>query len=84
MVLDRIADKPAAFVVDFSDVPFIDSSGAHAFERLAHKMQRRGGQLYVVGANAETRRMLVTQGARDPLVQYLPDVDSVREARAAA
>ena len=83
-VLDRIADKPDAFVVDFSDVPFIDSSGAHAFERLAHKMQRRGGQLYVVGANAETRRMLVTQGARDPLVQYLPDVDSVREARAAA
>jgi sulfate permease, SulP family len=81
-VLDRIADSPQAFVIDFSDVPFIDSSGAHAFERLAHKMQRRGGQLYLVGANADSRRMLVAQGAREPLVRYLPDIDSVRAARA--
>lgn len=81
-VLDRIADKPKAFVVDFTDVPFIDSSGAHAFERLAHKMQRRGGQLYLVGANADARRMLLAQGAREPLVRYLPDIDSVRAVQA--
>lgn len=82
-VLDRIADYPRAFVVDFSDVPFIDSSGARSFELLAHKVSRKGGQLYVIGTRPDVRRVLVAQGAREPLVRFLPDIDSVDEAEAA-
>ena len=83
VVLDRIADYPRAFVVDFSDVPFVDSSGARSFELLAHKVARKGGQLYLIGTRPEVRRGLLAQGAREPLVRFLPDLDSVAEAEAA-
>lgn len=82
-VLDRIADYPRAFVIDCRDVPFVDSSGARAFELLAHKVARKGGQLYLIGARPEVRRGLLAQGAREPLVRYLPDLESVAEAEAA-
>lgn len=83
VVLDRIADYPRAFVIDFSDVPFIDSSGARSFELLAHKVARKGGQLYLIGARPEVRRGLLLQGAREPLVRFLPDLAGVDEAEAA-
>ncbi|WP_246831383.1 SulP family inorganic anion transporter [Pseudotabrizicola formosa] len=82
-VLDRIADHPRAFVVDFSDVPFIDSSGARSFELLAHKIARKGGQLYLTGARPEVRLALLAQGARDPLVRFAADLDGVDAAEAA-
>lgn len=76
-VLDRIADHPRGFVVDFSDVPLIDSSGARSFELLAHKVARKGGQMFIIGANPDVRRALLGQGAREPLVRYLPDLEEV-------
>lgn len=82
-VLDRIADYPRAFVVDFSDVPFIDSSGARSFELLAHKVARKGGQLYLIGARPEVRLTLLAQGAHEPLVQFAADLDGVDAAEAA-
>ena len=82
VVLDRIADYPRAFVVDFSDVPFIDSSGARSFELLAQKVKRKGGQLYLIGTRPEVRRGLLAQGAREPLVRFFPDLTGVEEAEA--
>ncbi len=72
--LDRFAERPRAFVLDFTEVPFIDSSGARSFELLAHKMHRGGGQLFLTGANLEVRRVLLAQGLREPLVRYAPDI----------
>ena len=69
-VLDRIAEQPRAFVVDFSDVPFVDSSGARSFEMLAGKMARRGGILVLTGAIPEVRRVLLAQGLREPHVAW--------------
>ncbi len=48
-VLERIADEPRAFVLDCSGVPFADSSGLHALDRLAARLERRGGRLVLVG-----------------------------------
>ncbi|MDP3338865.1 SulP family inorganic anion transporter [Frigidibacter sp.] len=79
-VLDRIAARPRAFVVDFTEVPFLDSSGAHSFETLAHKLHRRGAVLYLTGTSAEVRRALLAQGVREPLARYLPDIDAALEA----
>lgn len=73
-VLDRIAQRPRAFVVDFSEVPFVDSTGARMMLTLAQKMERRGGRLYVTGTTAELRRALHAQGLHDPLARFLPDV----------
>lgn len=76
-VLERIAEAPKALVIDFSDVPLIDSSGARSFERLGHKIRRRGGQLYLIGVPPEVRLVLLAQGAREPLVRYLADLAAV-------
>lgn len=76
-VLDRIADHPRAFVVDFTDVPFIDSSGARSFELLAHKVARKGGQLYLVAVRPDVRKILTAQGAKEPLVRFLPHRDAI-------
>lgn len=70
-VLDRIADNPSAFVVDFADVPMIDSTGARSFDLLAHKVKRKGGQLYLVAVRPEVRSVLEQHGAKFPLVHYL-------------
>ncbi|MBZ4688968.1 MAG: sulfate transporter [Cereibacter sp.] len=83
-VLERLADHPRAFVLDFTDVPFIDSSGARSFELLARKTARQGTAFYITGANVEVRRALVGQGLREPKVHYLPDVQSVDAALAQA
>lgn len=72
-VLDRIADHPRAFVVDFTDVPFIDSSGARSFELLANKVARKGGILYLVGVRPGVRQSLMAQGANEPLVRFVTD-----------
>ncbi len=83
-VLARLADHPRAFVLDFTHVPFIDSSGARSFELLARKTARQGTAFYITGANVEVRRALIVQGLREPKVHDLPDVQSVDEALAQA
>ncbi len=78
-VLERIAEAPRALVLDMTEVPLIDSSGARGFHTLAWRARRRGGQLYLVGLGAPLRRQLEAQGLREPEVLYLPDVAAVDE-----
>lgn len=79
-VLDRIADSPQGFVVDFSEVPFIDSSGARSFTLLAHKTMRKGGQLFFTATNADVRAVLQSHGLREPIATYLPNIAAVEAA----
>ena len=76
-VLDRIADRPQIFAIDFTEVPMIDSSGARSFEVLARKLHRKGGQLCIVGAVPKVRRVLQAQGLEAPHAHYLPDLSAV-------
>ncbi|MBL4916133.1 SulP family inorganic anion transporter [Szabonella alba] len=76
-VLDRIADRPQAFVVDFADVPFIDSSGARSFEVLARKTARKGGLLYFVRVNDEVRAMLEKHGLAEGHLRYRGNIEAV-------
>lgn len=80
-VLDRIADRPAEFVVDFTDVPLIDSSGARSFALLARRIGRKGGRLAIAGARPEVRRVLLAQeGLHPPEVRYLAAVSELNPA----
>jgi sulfate permease, SulP family len=69
-VLERIGERPKVFVLDFSDVPLIDSSGAKALEAFAHKLDAAGTRVYVAGARKSVRRSLFVAGLRRPLVRY--------------
>ncbi len=77
-VLDRIADRPRVIVLDFSDVPMVDSSGARALELLAHKTARKGGALFLTATSALVRQDLAAQGLAEPLVRFLPDIAAAK------
>ena len=69
-VLDSIADTRKAFVVDFSAVPFLDSTAANAMNRVAIKTKRQGIRLFITGASPTVRRTLLTYGVRPPRASY--------------
>jgi sulfate permease, SulP family len=69
-VLDSIADRRKAFVVDFAAVPFLDSTAANAMSRVAAKAKRQGIELFITGASPTVRRSLLTHGVRPPRARY--------------
>jgi SulP family sulfate permease len=69
-VLDSIADTRKAFVVDFTAVPFLDSTAANAMSRVANKAARQGIRLYITGASPTVRRALLTHGVVRPRATY--------------
>lgn len=78
-VLDRIADRHKAFVIDLAAVPFIDSTAANVIAGIGRKAARHGVRVYVTGAIAPVRRALLRAGAGRPKVRYLPKIeDAVR------
>ena len=74
-VLDRIQDTHKALIVDFSAVPFLDSTGANMIEGLAHKAQRQGVALWLTGASRDIQLVFVTHGLLRPLVHYAATVN---------
>jgi sulfate permease, SulP family len=80
-VLDRIADERKAFVIDFSAVPFVDSTAAKVIAGIGRKARRHGQLLFITGATPTVRRTLLQAGARRPQVRYLPQIgDAVNAA----
>jgi len=74
-VLDDIAARRKAFVVDFSAVPFLDSTAANAMGRVAAKAQHRGIRLFVTGASPAVRRALITHGVRPPSARFRETIE---------
>ena len=86
-VLERIGDAHRNLIIDFSAVPFVDSTGAKTIEGLAHKAAQRGVGVTLTGMSEGVRRELAAQGARRPLVKKAPSIDQalaeIRGKRAA-
>jgi SulP family sulfate permease len=81
-VLDRIGDRHKALVVDFSAVPFVDSTAANAIAAIARKAGRHKVRVYVTGATPAVRHALLAAGARRPQVRYRRHIeDAVVEGR---
>jgi SulP family sulfate permease len=74
-VLDRIGEHPKVFVLDFSDVPLVDSTAAKALEGFVRKLKHSGTRVYFAGASKAVRRTLLIAGLRRPLVRYASTVD---------
>jgi sulfate permease, SulP family len=89
-VLDGIADRRKAFVVDFAAVPFLDSTAANAMARVAGKAARQGIRLYITGASPAVRRALLTHGVvrpratyRETIARAVADIKGERDASGA-
>ncbi|MGI6245712.1 MAG: SulP family inorganic anion transporter [Pseudochelatococcus sp.] len=82
--LDRIARQPKAYVIDFSAVPFLDSTAAATIEGFVRKAHARGAIISITGARPGVRRTLLLHGVRHPLVHFKANVrDAVSDAHAA-
>jgi sulfate permease, SulP family len=74
-VLERIGDAQRNLIIDFTAVPFVDSTGARTIEGLAHKAAQRGVGVYLTGVSPGVRRELAAQGVRPPLVKKAVSID---------
>jgi sulfate permease, SulP family len=74
-VLERIGDTHRNLIIDFTAVPFVDSTGARTIEGLAHKAAQRGVGVYLTVVSAGVRRELAAQGVRPPLVRKAASID---------
>jgi SulP family sulfate permease len=87
-VLDRIGEHPKAFILDFEDVPLVDSTAANTLESFAHKLATKGTMVFFTSARPSVRRTLLAAELRPPLVRYAASVSdalaSVREQGPAA
>jgi SulP family sulfate permease len=77
-VFDRIGAPPKALILDFHDVPLIDSTGAHALHAFAAKMHRAGTHLIVAGPRPAVRRALINAGLTQPEVVFAASVEAAR------
>ncbi|OJU28663.1 MAG: sodium-independent anion transporter [Alphaproteobacteria bacterium 64-6] len=83
-VLDRIGEHPKVLVLDFSDVPLVDSTAANALKGFIEKLSRSGTRIYIAGAARPVRRTLLIAGLRKPLIRYVSAVeDAVAQSGAA-
>ncbi|MEQ1715463.1 MAG: SulP family inorganic anion transporter [Hyphomicrobium sp.] len=74
-VLDRIGAHPKVFVLDFSDVPLVDSTAAKSLDALVHRLSHSGTKVYFAGARQGVRKTLLGAGLRQPLVHYVVSVE---------
>jgi SulP family sulfate permease len=73
--LDRVGSHPKAFILDFTDVPLVDTSAAKALEGFIHKLDHSGTVIYFTGAKTPVRRTLLNAGFRPPRVRFMASVD---------
>ena len=76
-ILDRLAERPKTLVLDFSAVPFLDSTAAHTVEGVAAKAARNHVALVITGARPSVREALVANGVREPSVRYEDTIAAV-------
>jgi len=74
-VLDGIAEKRKALVIDFAAIPFLDSTAANVLGRVAAKAHRHGIKLFITGASPTVRRALLTHGVSPPRARYRETIE---------
>jgi SulP family sulfate permease len=74
-VLESMADRHRVLIVDFSGVPFLDSTAANTIGGLARKAGRRGVKVLLSGTDHEMRVELFAHGVKPPLVGFRTSVE---------
>jgi len=79
-VLDRIGAQPKTFVLDFAEVPLVDSTAAKSLEGFAKKLRRAGTTVYFTSTSKNIRRVLLNAGLRRSLVHYAAGIEDALAA----
>ena len=67
-------------VLDFGDVPVIDSTAAHVLKGFVRKLKRSGTRVYFSGTRPRIRDALMGAGLDPSAVEYVDDIRAVRIA----
>lgn len=79
-VLDRIAASHRALIVDFSAVPFVDSTGANTIRGLVETARHSGVTVYLTGLSAGVRDALAAHGVAPPDVVLEASIESAQQS----
>jgi len=69
-VLERVGTPPRLLVLDFKDVPLIDTTAARSLVTFVNKVGRLGTSVVFAAARPTVRRTLNRAGLKPPLVRY--------------
>jgi SulP family sulfate permease len=70
-------------VLDLSGVPLADSSAAASLKTFVDQARRHGAEVFVAGASAAVRHVLVRSGLKVPVVRYAANIAEARLAAGA-
>ncbi|KQY98054.1 SulP family sulfate transporter [Pseudolabrys sp. Root1462] len=80
MTLERIGRPAKLLILDFSDVPLIDTTAARSLHAFAKKLDRAGTKVSIAAAKQNVRHELTASGLKPPLVTYAASVAAARAA----
>ena len=75
-VLDRIADRAKNFVLDLSDVSYMDSSAANVLESTVRRARARNVRVLLTGVAPPVKAILVAHHIDENHVTYSADLDA--------
>jgi SulP family sulfate permease len=79
LILDRVVKPPRVFIMDFSDVPFIDITAARALGMFVRRLQKSGAKVLLTGVRPQLRRPLTHGGLVKPAVRYVRTIEAALE-----
>jgi SulP family sulfate permease len=85
LVLDRVVKPPRVFILDFTEVPFIDITAARALGAFVQRLNRSGAKVLLTGVRPALRRPLTHGGLIKPAVRYVRTIEAaLHESRGTA
>jgi SulP family sulfate permease len=79
-VLDRVGAKPKAFILDFQDVPLLDSTAAATLRGLVKRLVRGGTRVYFAATRHQVRKTLFAASLTPPIVKYKANLETALAA----
>jgi SulP family sulfate permease len=80
LILDRVVNPPRVFILDFTDVPFIDITASATLERFVRRLHRAHTRVYFAGVRPHVRRSFGLPGLRGRSVRYVASVEKALES----
>ncbi|MET0867098.1 MAG: SulP family inorganic anion transporter [Pseudorhodoplanes sp.] len=75
LILDRVVHPPRVFILDFSEVPFIDITASATLERFVKRLHKAGTEVIFAGVRPQVRRAFGLPGLRGRSVRYVGTVE---------
>ena len=72
--LDRLGEHPRRFILDFSAVPFVDSTGSAALAAFVNRLRKRGAEVVFSAVTASVRRSFTAHRVDRAGVIYVADL----------